>query len=146
MSKEEVDSMPLGEFFVTTLSDGTPIELLPGGRTIPVTFANRNEWAELVIKARLYESRRQVEAIRRGLSAVVPVKLLPLLNWRELEVHVCGRPVLDVSLLKANTAYRDCSASDDHIKFFWQVRWVAWHRRGVCCVCEPCAVLRCVRL
>ena len=134
MTDEELQSMPLGEYFVTTLSDGTEVELKPNGKAIPVTFANRNEWVDLVVQTRLYESKRQADAIRRGLSAVVPLKLLPLLNWRELEVHVCGRPVLDVQLLKANTTYGGCNAKDEHIQFFWQVRGFAC---AVCgCVCR----------
>ncbi|CAE7895047.1 Herc2, partial [Symbiodinium sp. KB8] len=61
-----------------------------------------------------------VDAIRRGLARVIPPSLLSLLGWRELEVHVCGRPVIDVALLKANTSYSGCSASDPHIAYFWE--------------------------
>ena len=114
------------------VADGTEVELVSGGKSKPVTMANRNEWVDLVVQTRLYESKRQVDAIRRGLSAVVPLQLLSLLNWRELEVHVCGRPVMDVQLLKSNTSYRGCSVHDEHIGFFWQVR-----TRAVCRVPVP---------
>ena len=119
------------------------MELKPGGHAIHLTAANAHEYVDLVIQARLNESKRQVrgfvlhfcgssgihargccclqvDAIRRGLARVIPPSLLSLLGWRELEVHVCGRPVIDVALLKANTSYSGCSASDPHIAYFWE--------------------------
>ena len=59
----------------------------------------------------------QLEAIKRGLSTVVPLKMLSLMTWRELEVHVCGRPIMDLALLKANTTYQGCSVDDEHIRY-----------------------------
>jgi hypothetical protein len=32
--------------------------------------------------------------------------LLKLLSWKELETLVCGKPILDIELLKENTVYR----------------------------------------
>jgi hypothetical protein len=29
-----------------------------------------------------------------------------LLSWKELETLVCGKPILDIELLKENTVYR----------------------------------------
>jgi len=60
----------------------------------------------LVEKVRLNEFKRQIEAIRRGLSLIIPEGLLNLLTWRELETMVCGKPILDVELLRQNTIYR----------------------------------------
>jgi len=37
---------------------------------------------------------------------VVPSGLLKLLSWKELETLVCGKPILDVDLLRQNTVYR----------------------------------------
>lgn len=44
--------------------------------------------------------------MRRGLSLIIPEGLLNLLTWRELETMVCGKPILDVELLRQNTVYR----------------------------------------
>jgi len=60
----------------------------------------------LVEKIRLNEFKRQIEAMRRGLSLIIPEGLLNLLTWRELETMVCGKPILDVELLRQNTVYR----------------------------------------
>lgn len=91
-----------------------------GGRETPLTFRTRHEYAALVVATRLAESRRQAQAVRRGLENVVPQSMLSLLTWKELEVHVCGRPVVDVALLRANTEYNGCSKEDEHIKWFWR--------------------------
>ena len=81
-----------------------------------MTSDNRHEYVRLVLEARFQESRKAVDAIKRGLGCVVPLRMLALMTWRELEVHVCGRPIIDLSLLKANTVYNGCSADDDMIK------------------------------
>lgn len=57
-------------------------------------------------KFRLNEFKRQIEAMRRGLSLIIPEGLLNILTWRELETMVCGKPILDVELLRQNTVYR----------------------------------------
>ena len=70
------------------------------------SFEKRIEYAGLVEKIRLNEFKRQIEAMRRGLSLIIPEGLLNLLTWRELETMVCGQPILDVELLRQNTVYR----------------------------------------
>mgnify|MGYP000966241846 FL=1 len=71
-----------------------------------ISFDARVEWAELVEKTRLNEFKKQAEAIRKGLCLIVPEGVLNLLTWRELETIVCGKPILDIDLLKENTVYR----------------------------------------
>lgn len=52
------------------------------------------------------EYKKQADAIRKGLVLVIPEGVLNLLTWREIETLVCGKPILDIDLLKANTVYR----------------------------------------
>jgi hypothetical protein len=70
------------------------------------SFDKRDQYADLVEKARLAESRKQAENLRKGLTLIIPEGLLNLLTWRELETLVCGKPILDVDLLRQNTVYR----------------------------------------
>lgn len=63
----------------------------------------------------------KVEAIRRGLAAVVPVEHLRLFSWDELEVFVCGRKEVDIDLLEACTEYALCCRQDSHVSAFWDV-------------------------
>lgn len=109
------------ETFTTLSSDNRVVALKPNGQSIAVTFANRCEYADLVEKYRLQEFDLQVAALFRGISKVVPAKLLSCFTGMELELMVCGTPEIDVDLLEKCTEYSSCSASDDHIVWFWQV-------------------------
>mmetsp|Transcript_39042 Transcript_39042/g.63013 ORF Transcript_39042/g.63013 Transcript_39042/m.63013 type:complete len:6535 (+) Transcript_39042:430-20034(+) len=108
-------------FFTVITLDGREVELLPNGRMVAVTSDNYQDWARRVLDFKIHEFDIQSEAIRRGLSTIVPQRLLMLFRWDELELMVCGRPRLDLALLKRMTVYSDCSESDPHIQYFWQV-------------------------
>jgi len=38
--------------------------------------------------------------MRRGLATIVPIQLLPLFTWEELELMTCGKREIDIDLLK----------------------------------------------
>jgi hypothetical protein len=107
--------------FIITGSDGKEIELIPGGSNIPVNFENLNEYINLSKEYRLREFSPQCEAIKRGISTAIPYPLLSLFTGCELEALVCGKPSVNVDLLKKMTIYDGCLESDIHIKFFWNV-------------------------
>ena len=56
-----------------------------------------------------------------GISEIFPIQLLSLCSWQYLEQRVCGKPYIDLDLLKRHTEYSNVSADAAHIKFFWQV-------------------------
>ena len=103
----------------TTLSDQSTVDLRPSGSTIPVDFADRRAFAALALQARLNESRAQLKAIHRGLTALIPDPLLSLLTWAELERRVCGTPTIDIELLRRHTEYSGCTAQSAHVQHFW---------------------------
>uniref|UniRef100_A0A7S1IFJ8 HECT domain-containing protein n=1 Tax=Eutreptiella gymnastica TaxID=73025 RepID=A0A7S1IFJ8_9EUGL len=109
------------ESFKTVLSDGTEVELVPNGREKVVTFEERNEYAKLVIHARLNESREQILAMRQGLLDVLPPYFLALLTWRDLELRVCGIPEIDIAELKQTAIYEDVQETDQVCIYFWDV-------------------------
>lgn len=90
----------LYESFTSTLSDGTVVELKADGRNIPVTKDNCKEYIRLVKASRLQECKPQVDAILRGIGKIVPVQLLQLCVWTELQQWICGSLDIDVELLK----------------------------------------------
>ena len=47
----------------------------------------------------------QIQAIARGLYALVPRDTLLLLTWRELETLVCGSPTFDLAFWRRHTTY-----------------------------------------
>ncbi|CAM9143892.1 unnamed protein product [Scytosiphon promiscuus] len=108
------------ENFTALSLDDKEMELKPGGKSIPVTWDNRLEYADLVEKQRLSECCRMVKHIRKGMSMVVPLSVLGMFNWDEVETLVCGKPEVDVDLLEAVAEYSGCRKEQPHIKLFWQ--------------------------
>ena len=106
--------------FATSLSNGTEVELCENGNNKFLSLENKKLFIDLVEKTRLNEGKLQIQAIRSGLEQVIPSGLLRLLSWNELEMLVCGKPILDVELLKENTLYSGCSENDELIKNFWK--------------------------
>ena len=108
--------------FTTTSSDGRQIVLKPGGDQMAVTYQNRHEYVRLLEQYRMHEFDTQIDAMRRGLATIVPISLLPLFTWRQLELMVCGKREIDIELLRANTIYKHgVKATDKHVQFLWQV-------------------------
>jgi len=105
--------------FEFTRNDGTTVELVDGGSEIPLTWERREEWAHLVGSLRLNESTRQIDAIRDGVGTIVPLEVLSLFTWRELELMVCGSPEIDIEILKTTCRYSSLSSSDRRVRHFW---------------------------
>ena len=108
------------ETFTTFSSDQREIELKPGGNDIPVDFDNRLERCDLIEQYRLHEFDDQAAAVRQGIACIVPHHFLALFTWEQLEKMVCGRPTIDLKLLKSMASYSSCHVSDPHIEYFWQ--------------------------
>lgn len=68
--------------------DGKEVELKEGGSEIPTTWESRQEYYALLKEAKLSEVQSQTLAIRKGLGTIVPIQLLPLFTWQELEMMV----------------------------------------------------------
>jgi hypothetical protein len=122
-SEEEFDEYLGYLTWTTVLSDGvTQVELLPGGAQRRVAFAQRHEYAQRAIHARLHESSLLIACIREGLLSVLPRQCLHLLSWRELELRVCGRPTVDLAVLERHTVYSGgYTRQSPIIQHFWQV-------------------------
>ena len=74
-----------------------------------------------MVEYRLHEVDTQVAAIRRGMGTIVPVQLLPLFTWQEVELQVCGRRDVNVDFLKANTDVSRVRGSHTHVDMMWDV-------------------------
>jgi E3 ubiquitin-protein ligase HERC2 len=102
------------------LSSGEEVELIENGKNINLSLENKKLYVELVEKTRLNEGKIQIDAIRSGLEQVIPIGILKLISWNEIEMLVCGKPILDVELLKENTVYRGFNENDTVIAYFWK--------------------------
>mmetsp|Transcript_8144 Transcript_8144/g.8008 ORF Transcript_8144/g.8008 Transcript_8144/m.8008 type:complete len:924 (-) Transcript_8144:32-2803(-) len=109
------------ENFCTRLSDGSVIDLKPNGHNIPVTYETKDEFIALVLNARFNESSKQSQALRTGLAKLVPLGLLNLVTWRQLEEWVCGKPHVDIELLKRHTRYSGgLTDTSPRVIWFWE--------------------------
>jgi len=110
-----------GETFTTRDSSGALVELCPGGSTLQVTFENASEYADLLERQRLTEAADVYAAIRQGMSAVVPMHLIYLFSWKQVETLVCGAADINVDVLKGNTVYDGLNETSPQIVMFWEV-------------------------
>jgi len=99
---------------------GEEVELIEGGRDIGVTASNAPEFARLLLENRLTFDRLQLQALRRGLATVVPIQLLRLWRWRDLQERVCGVAEVDIENLKRHTTYKNCASTSEHIGYMWE--------------------------
>eukprot|EP00466_Bigelowiella_natans_P021336 jgi/Bigna1/53538/estExt_Genewise1Plus.C_210001 len=107
--------------FTIRLSDGSTKELKEGGYSTLVTWQNRLEYVDLAFRARIYEHKIEIEALRAGLESIVPAQALNLMTWADLERSICGRPEIDVAMLRRHTKYSGVSSTAPHIKIFWRL-------------------------
>lgn len=105
----------------TLLSDGSVVDLVEGGRNVPLTKALAQEFYDKALKARLEESKAQVQAVINGIHKTFDKKFLRMISWRFLEHRVVGACEVSVDRLKEITAYRNCSAQHEVVKRFWSV-------------------------
>ncbi|KAM4720559.1 putative E3 ubiquitin-protein ligase HERC1 isoform 3-T4 [Anableps anableps] len=111
--------IPLDSFMAHS-ADGRLVPVVPRGQNISLTFSNRTEYVERALDYRLHEMDSQVDAVREGMSTIIPVPLLSLLTAQQLEQLVCGLPEVSVEMLKKLVRYRDITENQQLIRWFWQ--------------------------
>lgn len=88
-------------------------DLMPDGGEVNVTEQNRVEYVDLYTGYLLEQSiTRQFGAFMRGFHSVCGGDCLQLFRWEELELLICGSPVLDFEALERVTQYDDGYARD----------------------------------
>lgn len=93
------DIIPL-ETFEGISCTGKVVPIVCGGQNIHLTFANRVQYYEQVIKFRLQEFDLQVAAVREGMAGIIAVPLLSLVTHEYLEQLVCGISHISIPSLK----------------------------------------------
>lgn len=99
------------------------VDLVPGGRDVPVTNENRNAYIARVCHYHLnIRIREQCAAFVSGLQEIINPRWLRLFSVSELRTLVEGtdQPV-DVEDLRANTVYAGVDESSETITYFWSV-------------------------
>ncbi|XP_061194602.1 probable E3 ubiquitin-protein ligase HECTD2 isoform X1 [Saccostrea echinata] len=98
------------------------IDLKPNGSNIPVTTENRKEYVHLYVDWILNKSvYHQFQAFYHGFHSVCASNALIMLRPQEVEMLVCGNPILDMNELRKVTTYDGYSPQDQVVKNFWEV-------------------------
>lgn len=96
------------------------VDLIPNGRNIPVTNANKSEYVRLITDLRLTKAiRRQIDAFLSGFRELIPAADLTMFNEVELELLMAGLPDIDVADLKSNVEYTGYTRSSAQVDWFW---------------------------
>lgn len=122
MSQEKFEDAFAGALkYTTVLSNGETIPLISNDSEKLVTFENRLEYSKLVKEKRMNESKAQIDAIKEGITKVVPADVLSLLTWQELELKVCGNPEISVEALKKSARYdSSLTETSPRVKMMWE--------------------------
>jgi len=106
----------------STVGSKRVIELIPGGRNIPVTYDSSPTYATLLERFYLRRYDAQISILVRGMASIIPFEFLSIFRPFELETMVCGSPDISISLLRDKTEYRgNVRPADPHVNMFWEV-------------------------
>lgn len=96
------------------------------------------KYLELITEHRLTKSiKAQIQSFLKGFRELIPQDSVSIFNEQvahsdrschqtqrssqEMELLICGLPDIDINDLKANTEYRHYRATDEVIRWFWQI-------------------------
>jgi len=119
---KEVFEESIFETYTTLLSDKSTVELKKGGTKYKVTFSDRFDYINRVLETRVRESHLQIESIKRGITALIPLPFLNSVSASDLEIWVCGKHRVDFELLRRHTRYSGgLNEESPRVKFLWEV-------------------------
>ncbi|DBA04905.1 TPA: hypothetical protein N0F65_006907 [Lagenidium giganteum] len=119
----DVDALDL-TFSVTECRDGGAyvIDLVPGGRDVPVTDENKQEYLQLRLRYLMLDRYKdQLHALSMGLFEVIPQENLMVFDYQELELVLCGMPEIDVQDWRRHTTVASNLAGAPIIEWFWEI-------------------------
>ncbi|KAJ6131111.1 hypothetical protein N7523_001571 [Penicillium sp. IBT 18751x] len=98
------------------------VDLIPGGRDIPVTNENKAQYIELVTEWKIVKRvEEQFNAFMSGFNELIPADLVNVFDERELELLIGGIADIDVDDWKKHTDYRGYQEQDEVIQNFWKI-------------------------
>lgn len=97
-------------------------ELKPGGKSIDVTDANKQEYVNLVYQWRLVgRVEAQMSAFMRGFSEILPLDSLQLFDEKELELVLIGLTEFNMEEWEASSIYKNYTNRSKQVTWFWEV-------------------------
>ncbi|KAJ0409258.1 hypothetical protein P43SY_006755 [Pythium insidiosum] len=123
MENDGIDALEL-DFSVCEKVGGKTeiIDLIPNGRNIPVTDANKAEYLDRRFRYMLFESvQDQLYAFLKGLYQVIPPDLFLMFDAEELDFVFCGADEIDVDDWERNTKYTSDLYRQPVLTWFWEI-------------------------
>lgn len=120
---DDVEALEL-TFCVTEIRNERPfvIDLVPNGRDIAVTDANKLEYLHLKLRYLMLDRyAEQLQALSLGLFEVVPQENLMVFDYQELELVLCGLPEIDIADWRRNTQVAPSFGDSPVASWFWEV-------------------------
>lgn len=102
------------------------VELIKGGADIIVTNDNLPEFLEANLKYHMMDRvKPQLTELLLGFFDVIPESLLTIFDFQELELLMCGLPVIDIDDWMKNTIYsgyfEELGEKTETCRWFWEV-------------------------
>eukprot|EP00127_Corallochytrium_limacisporum_P003020 Clim_evm67s144 gene=Clim_evmTU67s144 len=98
------------------------VDLVPNGRSIPVTDQNKAEFVSRVVQWRATRNtEKQFDAMMTGLKRFVPPDSLTSFDEKELEILLCGLRKYDLDDWKKHTEYKGFEPEDAIVKWLWEL-------------------------
>ncbi|TDH67199.1 hypothetical protein CCR75_004843 [Bremia lactucae] len=122
--KEHDEVATLGLDFTVTnrklSGDVETIELKEGGKDVDLTDANKLEYIYLRLRYIMLDSyAEQLQHLMAGVFEVIPQELILVFDYQELELVLCGVPLIDVDDWKAHTQVSD-ELPEELLAWFWE--------------------------
>ncbi|KAH9111651.1 hypothetical protein LEN26_013400 [Aphanomyces euteiches] len=121
---DNVDELALTFSASTVDGDGAmvQVDLIENGRQIAVENHNRVDFVQSMVRHLIFgRVERHLAGLIQGLYDIVPPELLLVFDHKELELILCGLPVVDVVDWKLNTVTTANLRNHQVTDWFWQV-------------------------
>ncbi|OQR89890.1 HECT E3 ubiquitin ligase [Achlya hypogyna] len=110
------------DFSATLPSSLAVVDLVPDGRHIPVTNANKRAYVDCMVRYLLFDRvAPQLTSLLKGIYEVLPQELLMPFDYKELELVLCGVSEVDVADWKASTSVSTTLKRSEALTWFWDV-------------------------
>lgn len=111
---------------VDVLGSNEVVELVQNGSDIAVDNSNYLEFIEVCLKYHVFERiKPQLSELLLGFFDVIPEPLLTVFDFQELELLMCGLPMIDVNDWMENTLYaglyEDLGEIHQSCQWFWEI-------------------------
>ncbi|GLD92402.1 hypothetical protein PINS_up000935 [Pythium insidiosum] len=112
---------------ITSEGKSENVELVPNGRNIDVTDANKKQYLELLLKHYMFNSiSEQLNALLKGFYDIVPTYLVTVFDYQEFDLLLSGVPDIDVGDWRTYSEVRwiklekPTSAEQRVLEWFWE--------------------------